>query len=85
MVVLGWGKKWKGFQDKIDGMLAAFRLFHARQLLLFADGTDCLFSGNLSVVNRLFQSKQQEMLFMTECNSWPRCSLIIVQPINSTV
>jgi hypothetical protein len=67
MVVLGWGKKWKGFQDKIDGMLHAFRLFHARQLLLFADGTDCLFSGNLSVVSRLYQSKQQEVHTIHTC------------------
>jgi hypothetical protein len=73
LIVLGYGKRWKGFNDKTEAMAGVVNALNQNQHIMFVDGTDVVFTNRLDVVSRVFSKSQSDMLFMTECNSWPRC------------
>jgi procollagen-lysine,2-oxoglutarate 5-dioxygenase, invertebrate len=68
--VLGWGLKWKGLWQKLEGSYKAVAKLPPDCLVVFTDGYDVLFTESLLEIQRKFIASQKKMLFSSECGCW---------------
>jgi len=70
--ILGWGKKWKGLTQKLEGSLEALRLLPPSCTIVFTDAYDVLYSDGLAGIKSKFSSMGEPVLFSGECGCWPQ-------------
>lgn len=49
LTILGWGKKWKGFQQKFEGILNVINEYKPDDIIIFIDGFDTLPNKNFNI------------------------------------
>lgn len=69
--ILGWGEKWKGFEQKLRASLEAIRGLSSECTVLFVDSYDVLFTQDLSQIKGKFDEMDADILFSAECGCWP--------------
>jgi hypothetical protein len=66
--VLGWGTKWNGYQDKIQGVLDYLKTQPDDEIVIFVDGFDSIIKDNLSTVKQKFEQYDCKALFSMDTN-----------------
>jgi hypothetical protein len=49
LTILGWGKKWKGFHQKFEGILNVINKYKPDDIIVFIDGFDTLPNKNFNI------------------------------------
>tara|TARA_Y100001958_G_C21245957_1_gene576033 strand:+ start:27 stop:755 length:729 start_codon:yes stop_codon:yes gene_type:complete len=49
LTILGWGEKWKGFQQKFEGVLNVINKYKPDDIIIFIDGFDTLPNKNFNI------------------------------------
>lgn len=70
--ILGWGEKWRGLTQKLEGSLEALRVLDEGCIVVFTDAYDVLYSDNLAGIKEKFESMGEPVLFAGECGCWPQ-------------
>ena len=75
--VLGMGQKWKGFLQKIDLLKQELENHknNSHLIILFADGSDSLFSSGTEEILRKFRQFNAKVVYSAEENCIPDQSL----------
>ena len=72
--VLGWGKPWKGFMDKFNGVIEYADTVDDDTILIFLDGFDSWINGSPEKAVELF--KQQECGLLVSLDTSPHGNLL---------
>ena len=63
---MGWGKKWKGFRDKLNAVYKYIKKLNDKDIVIFLDGFDVWIKGDLKKVNKIFKKNKYKLLFSKE-------------------
>ena len=66
--VLGWGTKWNGFKDKINGIYRYLENKHDDDIVIYVDGFDSEIKKDISGVKQAFDSYDCKVLFSKNSN-----------------
>lgn len=66
LVVLGMGKKWNGFKDKVDGVVEFCQTKNPDDIVLFVDGFDSIILCDPDVIVSLYKSKFNDKLVFSK-------------------
>ena len=64
--VLGWGKKWNGFMDKIKGISVYIDTLNDDDIVIFVDGFDSKIIKPLDIVEKRFKSMNCKVLLSND-------------------
>ncbi len=71
LVILGWKKPWRGLSQKLEAAHEYASKLPSRDIIMFTDAFDVLFTGNKATVVENFLSFNTEIVFSAECGCWP--------------
>ena len=63
VIVLGWGKKWKGFTDKFNAVYKYSKNLPEDDIVIFLDGFDVWINSNLQNVVEKFKKMNSKVIF----------------------
>jgi len=69
VTVLGWGKPWKGFSDKIKGVREHLDTLDDNDILVFMDGWDSYINKDPSHIEELFNNMECDILVSKDYNT----------------
>jgi hypothetical protein len=72
--VLGWGKPWKGFMDKFNGVLDYIKTVEDDTIIIFVDGFDSWVNGSSEKAVELFKQSGSGLIVSLDIH--PRGSLL---------
>jgi len=70
--ILGWGEKWKGLWQKLDGSLEKLKSLPDDCIVMFTDGFDVVFTEPLLNIKEKFLRHKTLFLSSAECGCWPQ-------------
>lgn len=71
MHVLGWGLKWHGLSQKLEGSLEAVRRLPNDCIVVFTDAYDILYQEGPEAIKDAFLALNHSIVFSAECGCWP--------------
>eukprot|EP00638_Chattonella_subsalsa_P005338 CAMPEP_0117744694 /NCGR_PEP_ID=MMETSP0947-20121206/6915_1 /TAXON_ID=44440 /ORGANISM="Chattonella subsalsa, Strain CCMP2191" /LENGTH=424 /DNA_ID=CAMNT_0005561699 /DNA_START=17 /DNA_END=1288 /DNA_ORIENTATION=+ len=73
--VLGWGLKWHGLSQKLEGSLEAVRELPDDCIVIFTDAYDVLYQEEAETIKQKFLDMGHSIVFSAECGCWPHVAL----------
>ena len=69
--ILGWGTRWAGLTQKLQGALKAIERLPANCVVVFVDAYDVLWTKSLAAILSEFRAMHRPLVFAAECGCWP--------------
>jgi hypothetical protein len=71
LIILGWGVPWRGLSQKLEAAHGYAKSLPPRDIILFTDAFDVLFTGDPEEIKRIFLQSNATVIFSAECGCWP--------------
>jgi hypothetical protein len=71
LIILGWGVPWRGLSQKLEAAHAYARSLPPKDIILFTDAFDVLFTGDSNEIVDIFTASNASVIFSAECGCWP--------------